>query len=101
MPPPTEKRFLRSSSMGVKIALASLVMASASTLAVGTMGALFRACWSSIALEKALTSECEKNKDSDLCYTAREVVAQDLQGLIDFCKSQSESPQAQTALKQA
>lgn len=65
------------------------------------MGALFRGCWQSIALEKALVSECEKNKDSALCYTARQVVADDLQTLMDFCKSLPESSQTQTTLKQA
>ena len=76
-------------------------MTTASTWAVGAMGALFRGCWQSIALEKALVSECEKNKDSALCYTARQVVADDLQTLIKFCKSLPESSQAQTTLKQA
>jgi len=76
-------------------------MTTASIWAVGTMGALFRGCWQSIALEKALVSQCEKNKNSALCYTAREVVADDLQSLIDFCKSLPENSQAQTTLKQA
>ena len=88
----------------IQIALATLVMTTASIWAVGTMGALFRGCWQSIALEKALVSECEKDEDSALCYTAREVVAQDLQDLIDFCKEiegDGNRTQVQTALKQA
>jgi hypothetical protein len=85
----------------IQIALATLVMTTVSTWAVGSMGALFRGCWQSIALEKALVSECEKHKDSALCYTAREVVADDLQNFITFCKSLPESAQAQTTLKQA
>jgi len=85
----------------IQIALATLVMTAASTWAVGVMGALFRGCWQSIALEKALLSECGKSKDSPLCYTARQVVADDLQTLIKFCESLPESSAAQTTLKQA
>jgi hypothetical protein len=85
----------------MQIALVTLVITIANTWAVGAMGALFRGCWQAIALEKALVSECEKNKDSAVCYTARQVVADDLQTLIDFCKSLPESSQAQATLKQA
>lgn len=85
----------------IRIAIAILVVTTSSTWAVGAMGALFRGCWQSMALENALVSECEKSKDSALCYTARQVVADDLQTLIDFCKSLPESSQVQTALKQA
>jgi hypothetical protein len=85
----------------VQIALVTLIMTTASTWAVGVMGALFRGCWQSMALEKALVSECEKGQDSAMCYTARQVVADDLQTLIKFCKSLPESPPAKITLQQA
>lgn len=85
----------------IQMAFAALLLTTGNTWAVGVMGALFRGCWQSIALEKALVSECEKSQDSALCYTAREVVADDLQTLIKFCKSLPQMPQAQAALKRA